>query len=214
MVNSKFSRSYEEGMRKRIRPPVGCFPTLLCLLAALPLMAQEPSRGGLRIYILQGDGAVNNIRTGLATPPVVEVRDANDFPVAGAQVIFRTPETGPSATFEGDRHEYMNSTDSKGQTSAGIMKPNNQEGFFSIQVIAKAGDRTGTATIRQRNSSREYTMGGPEATRRRSFWSRRKWLLTGMIAGAGAGLGYYFATRDTSSKATLQPGSVVIGGPR
>lgn len=210
----EFFRDYEEGMMRQVRPRIGYIPTLLCLLAGLPLLAQEPLRGGLRIYVLQGEGAVNNIRAGLATPPVVEVRDANDFPVAGAQVTFRTPETGPSATFEGDRHEYTNNTDSKGQASAGPMKPNRLEGSFSIQVIAKAGDRSATAVIRQRNSDREYSMGGAPTTRRRSFWSRHKWLLTGMIAGSGAGLGYYFATRDTSSKAVLQPGSVVIGGPR
>lgn len=187
---------------------------MLALLAALPLAAQEPMRGGLRIYVLQGEQAVNNTRTGAATPPVVEVRDANDFPVMGAEVVFRTPETGPSATFEGGRHEYTNRTDAKGQASAGMMKANSLEGVFSIQVVAKAGDRTATAVIRQRNSSREYSMGGAPGTRRRSFWSRHRWLLTGMVAGAGAGLGYYFATRDTSSGAVLQPGSVVIGGPR
>lgn len=187
---------------------------MLALLAALPLAAQEPVRGGLRIYILQGEQAVNNTRTGAATPPVVEVRDANDFPVAGAEVVFRTPETGPSATFEGGHHEYTNRTDAKGQASAGMMKANSTEGVFSIQVVAKAGDRTATAVIRQRNSSSEYSMGGASATRRRSFWSRHKWVLTGVLAGTGAGLGYYFATRDTSSGAVLQPGSVVIGGPR
>ncbi len=187
---------------------------MLALLTVLPLAAQEPARGGLRIYILQGDQAVNNTRTGAATPPVVEVRDANDFPVAGAEVVFRTPDTGPSAAFEGGRHEYINRTDAKGQASAGTMKPNNIEGVFSIQVVAKAGDRTATAVIRQRNSSSDFSSGGSPSSSRRSFWRRHRWLLTGILAGTGAGLGYYFATRDTSSGAVLQPGSVVIGGPR
>lgn len=200
-------------MRRRYAP-ARRFPMLLALLSALPLAAQEPARGGLRIYVLQGEQAVNNTRTGAATSPVVEVRDANDFPVAGAEVVFRTPESGPSATFEGGRHEYVNRTDAKGQASAGMMKANNVEGVFSIQVTAKAGDRTAAVVIRQRNSSSEYSMGGAPGTTRRSFWRRHKWLLTAALAGAGAGLGYYFATRDTSSGAVLQPGAVVIGGPR
>lgn len=187
---------------------------VLALAAAFPGAAQEPARGGLKIYVLQGEHAVNNTRTGAATPPVVEVRDANDFPVAGAEVVFRTPETGPSATFEGGRHEYTNRTDSKGQVSAGLMKPNGIEGLFSIQVTAKSGDRTAVAVIRQRNSRDEYSMGGSPETRRKSFWSRNRWWLAGVLAGTGAGLGYYFATRDTSSGAVLQPGTVVIGGPR
>lgn len=186
-------------------------------LAALLMSAaaaQEPARGQLRIYVLQGDRAVNNTRTGAATSPVVEVRDINDFPVAGAEVVFRTPETGPSATFDGGRHEYTNRTDAKGQVSAGMMKPNGVEGTFPIQVIAKSGDRMATAVIRQRNSRDEYSAGGAPGTHRRGFWSRNKWWLTGVMVGTGAGLGYYLATRDTSSGAVLQPGTVVIGGPR
>lgn len=184
------------------------------LMAALGFAQEGSGRGGLKIYVLHGEQAVNNTRTGAATPPVVEVRDANDFPVAGAEVVFRTPETGASATFEGGRHEYVNRTDAKGQASAGQMKANGVEGVFSIQVTARQGERTGMVVIRQRNSRDEYSMGGAPAARRRSFWSRNKWWLTGVLAGTGAGLGYYFATRDTSSGAVLQPGTVVIGGPR
>ncbi|MGC8761096.1 MAG: hypothetical protein ACP5VC_14155 [Bryobacteraceae bacterium] len=188
---------------------------LATLYAALPLGAQEaPARGGLKIYVLQGEQAVNNIRTGVATPPVVEVRDANDFPVAGAEVVFRTPETGPSATFEGGRHEYTNRTDAKGQVSAGQMKPNDQEGLFSIRVTAKLGERMAAAVIRQRNSRDEYARGGSPPAQRKSFWRRNRWWVAGVVAGTGAGLGYFFATRDTSSGAVLRPGTVVIGGPR
>jgi hypothetical protein len=192
----------------------GLAAALLAAWLAAPAGAQPGRQGGLRIYVLQGEQAVNNTRTGAATAPVVEVRDANDFPVAGAEVVFRTPETGPSATFEGGRHEYVNKTDAKGQASAGRMTPNGVEGVFSIQVTARHGDRTGMAVIRQRNSRDEYSAGGAPGARRRSFWSRHKWWLTGVMAGTGAGLGYFFATRDTSSGAVLRPGTVVIGGPR
>ena len=189
---------------------------MACWLAALPAAGQEAQagRGGLRIYILQGEQAVNNVRTGAATAPVVEVRDANDFPVAGAEVTFRTPETGASAVFEGGRHEYTNRTDAKGQVSAPRMTPNGVEGVFSIQVTAKLEDRTGVAVIRQRNSRDEYAAGGAPGIAKKSFWGRNKWWLMGVMAGTGAGLGYFFATRDTSSGAVLRPGTVVIGGPR
>lgn len=194
---------------------------MACWLAAAPAAAQkeaqEPARqagrGGLRIYVLQGERAVNNVRTGAATAPVVEVRDANDFPVAGAEVTFRTPETGASATFEGGRHEYTNRTDAKGQVSAGRMTPSG-EGRFSIHVTAKLEDRTGAAAIRQRNSRDEYAAGGAPGAERKGFWARNKWWLMGVMAGTGAGLGYWLATRDTSSGAVLRPGTVVIGGPR
>lgn len=188
---------------------------LACWLAAAPAAAQEAAgRGGLRIYVLQGEQAVNNVRTGAATPPVVEVRDANDFPVAGAEVTFRTPDRGASATFEGGRHEYTNRTDAKGQVSAARMTPNGVEGMFSIQVTAKADERAGMAVIRQRNSRDAYAAGGAPGAQRKGFWGRNKWWMVGVMAGTGAGLGYWLATRDTSSGAVLRPGTVVIGGPR
>jgi len=188
---------------------------LAAMLAAAPAGAQQAAgRGGLRIYVLQGEQAVNNTRTGAATPPVVEVRDANDFPVAGAEVVFRTPETGASATFEGGKHEFVNRTDAKGQASAGRMTPTAVEGVFSIQVTARLGEREGMAVIRQRNSRDEYAAGGAPGSQKRGWWGRNKWWMIGVMAGTGAGLGYWLATRDTSSGAVLRPGTVVIGGPR
>ena len=193
---------------------------LAAWMGLAPASAQEAAaaagRGGLRIYVLQGEQAVNNTRTGAATPPVVEVRDANDFPVAGAEVTFRTPETGASATFEGGRHDYTNRTDAKGQVGAGRMTPNGVEGVFSIQVTAKLDERTGVAVIRQRNSRDEYAAGGAPGAQRKGFWGRNKWWLTGLMAGTGAGLGYWLSTRETAApgEASLRPGTVVIGGPR
>lgn len=193
---------------------------LAAWMGLAPAAAQEAAavaaRGGLRIYVLQGEQAVNNTRTGAATPPVVEVRDANDFPVAGAEVTFRTPETGASATFEGGRHDYTNRTDAKGQVGAGRMTPNGVEGVFSIQVTAKLGERTGVAVIRQRNSRDEYAAGGAPGAQRKGFRGRNKWWLIGLMAGTGAGLGYWLATRETAApgEASLRPGTVVIGGPR
>lgn len=171
-------------------------------------------RGGLRIYVLQGEGAVNNTKTGVAGAPLVEVRDTNDFPVAGAEVTFTTPAAGASATFEGGKHEYKNITDARGQVSAGPMTPAGGEGVFSIHVAAKFGERQGVVSIRQRNSRNEFEPGGPPARIRSGFWGRHKWLLAGAAAGLGAGLGFYFAARDTASGAVLKPGTVVIGGPR
>lgn len=190
---------------------------LLILAAAVPpgLFAQaEPRRpGSLRIYVLQGEGAINNTTTRAATSPVVEVRDANDFPVAGATVTFELPGSGPGAVFEGGRLEYSNVSDSRGQASAIAMTPNQTEGRFVIKVTARLDGQTGMTTIHQTNSSREFSAYGPGLDKP-SFWRRYRWILIGAGLGTGAGLGYYFATRDRSSGAVLRPGTVVIGGPR
>ena len=38
-----------------------------------------------KIVVLQGENAVNNIKTRVVTEPVVEIRDARDLPVAGVE---------------------------------------------------------------------------------------------------------------------------------
>lgn len=172
------------------------------------------AQNGLRIYVLQGEGAVNNTTRKVGTAPVVEVRDSNDFPVSGATVTFEAPATGPGVTFEGGKTEVTNTSDARGQASAGVMTPNGTEGAFSIKVTARLGERSGVATVRQTNSAKLFSATGAKEKEKRSFWSRNKWWLMGVGMGSAAGLGYYFATRDTSSAAVLTPGSVVIGGPR
>ena len=57
--------------------------------------------GGLKIVVVQGEGAKNNLRTRSATQPVVEVRDDSDKPVAGAEVVFQLPPAGPGGVFNG-----------------------------------------------------------------------------------------------------------------
>ena len=44
--------------------------------------------GGLRIVVIEGEDAVNIIQQKTAVRPIVEVRDRNDLPVAGASVLF------------------------------------------------------------------------------------------------------------------------------
>src|SRR5262245_34319878 len=50
--------------------------------------AAQPPPTGLRIIVIEGEDAVNIIQQKTAVAPVVEVRDRNDQPVAGAIVNF------------------------------------------------------------------------------------------------------------------------------
>ena len=65
---------------------VAGFGVLLFIVSMSQL--QLAGQTALKIVILEGEGAVNIIQQKTATAPVIEVRDQNDLPVAGAAVRF------------------------------------------------------------------------------------------------------------------------------
>src|SRR5262245_52736389 len=72
------------------------FSSLLVLAGCIALSAQA----ALEIVVIDGEDAVNVIQQRTATAPLVEVRDRNDNPVAGALVTFSI-QGGQNATFGG-----------------------------------------------------------------------------------------------------------------
>jgi hypothetical protein len=68
-----------------------------------PVFAQAPAHT-LNLVIVEGDGAINNIRQRTAREPIVQVEDENHKPVAGAAVIFLLPEHGAGGTFADGSH--------------------------------------------------------------------------------------------------------------
>lgn len=118
----------------------------------LPLGAQASEE--LKIAIIEGEGFINNIRKSTARDPVVEVRDRNNKPIAGAAVTFLLPGSGPSGTFANGAQSLTVQTNQAGRAVAQGFKPNQVTGEFRIQVEAKYQNQTGRASIRQRNISR------------------------------------------------------------
>ena len=82
-----------------------CFLLAGCLALPLPpaLSAQEPAHK-LNLLIVEGDGAINNIRQRTAREPIVQVEDENHRPVAGAAVLFLLPSRGAGGTFADGSH--------------------------------------------------------------------------------------------------------------
>jgi hypothetical protein len=165
----------------------------------------------LRVLPLQGDQAVNIVRTTVFTPVVVEVRDADDRPVEGATVTFELPPMGPGGYFAGQALTQSVRTNYRGQAAMSGFRPNSEAGRFTIKVTARRGNEFGATTVQQTNATTMESAG----TRGRFS---RKWLLISAVAGTGVGLGLYFGTRNGSSPVGptvgLVPGSVTIGGPR
>src|SRR5208337_3232472 len=132
---------------------------------ALPLtaaFAQEPAHS-LNLVIVEGDGAINNIRQRTAREPIVQVEDENHKPVAGAAVLFLLPEHGAGGTFADGSHSLSVVTNAQGRAAAHGMHLNNVQGQFQIQVTATFNGLTATATISQSMAAGAAGAGGAAA---------------------------------------------------
>ncbi|MBY0492653.1 MAG: hypothetical protein K2Y23_00440 [Cyanobacteria bacterium] len=104
----------------------------------------------LRIVVLEGEGAVNIIQQKTAVRPLVEVRDRNNVPVAGATVTFTIGGGGQSAAFAGGVQTLTVTTNAAGQAAAGGLSALGS-GAFQIQVQAAYQGQIATAAISQTN---------------------------------------------------------------
>lgn len=126
-------------------PPVAVWT--VSLLLSIAVAAQQPA-AGLRIVVVAGEDAVNIIQQKSAVAPIVEVRDRNDQPVAGAVVRFAI--RGGRATFGGSQTLTV-TTDAVGRAAAAGFSPT---GAGVVQIGASAtfqGEAAATVTITQSN---------------------------------------------------------------
>jgi hypothetical protein len=189
---------------------------VLVLQGLMPEVAAQQAQPGpepkLKIIVLEGEGAINNIRQRTAREPIVEVQDENNRPVAGAMVLFTLPDNGPSGTFANGSKTYMTTTDPQGKAIAKGLKPNKTEGQFQIAVQVTAQSLTASAVIAQSNvtgAAAAAAAGGVSA----------KLIAILAIAGGAAAAGIVAATRGSSSATgvpatTISPGTPTVGPPR
>ena len=182
--------------------------TLVGLLVVdLTLAAQD---GSLHVVVLEGEGAINNIRSPRAKEPVVRVEDANKQGVAGAVVTFLLPDGGAGAVFGDGGSSLTLTTDDRGEAVARGLHANRIAGTFQIRISASERGRTASASITQTNVD-----PGAHA-------SSRKIALIAILGGAAAG-GAAAALRAGKAKAAaspapspiiVAPGTPAIGGPQ
>jgi hypothetical protein len=189
------------------------------LLTHAPGWSQKPAASfveegaGLKVVVIEGEGAKNGIRSKSATAPVVEVQDAESKPVPGAEVIFQLPAAGPGGVFNGWMRTQTARTGSDGRAAASGMTPNDQEGRFNIKVSASLGTKRGSAIIAQAN-----VQNGGNGTQAKS--SRKGlWIALAVLAAVGIGVGIAVASGDSDSEpvtnpVSITPGPVTIGSPR
>jgi hypothetical protein len=198
-------------------PQAGTPPAVSNPAPAQP-SAPLPAEQSLKLIVLAGNGEMNDLERRVMAPLVVQVVDPNERPVEGADVVFRFPISGPSATFAGGKSSVTVRTNGVGQAAAINWMANGEVGTVQVHVNASYGNQIGETTVSMTNVAR--IVEGARKTKKPSLWSHG-WFKVAVIGGAAVavGLGVYFATRGGGSKGsgstvTINPGSPTVGGPQ
>lgn len=190
---------------------------LFCAMFAqsIPLQAQNaPAAGKIQIVIVEGEGAINNVRQRVAREPIVQVEDENRKPIAGAAVTFLLPNQGAGATFANGARSLTITTDAQGRAAARGLRPNSVNGQYEIRVNASHQGQTASATISQTNAIAAAAAG---------IGISAKLLTILAIAGGAVAVGTVAATRGNGegngtaaggNRTVIVPGSPTVGGPQ
>lgn len=170
---------------------------------------------GLFINIIEGEGALNDIRTRTAREPIVEVDDENHKPVAGALVLFAVDNGGsssPFATFSGANTVSVQ-TDAAGRAVGRGFQVTQQKGQYKINVHVTKGELQADSVILESNIEALASPSSAQTTAavvaHHTHWG---WIIGG-IAAAGAATGIVIATHSSSSPTTVTPGTGTVGAP-
>jgi hypothetical protein len=184
-----------------------------------PVGAQAPEPKQLTISILEGEGAINNIRQRTAREAIVQVQDENHKPVAGVAVTFFLADHGASGVFANGSQSMTVMTDANGQAAMRGMTPNNMAGKMEIRVSARLGNLNADAVITQTNAAGAAAAGGAAIS--------GKVIAIIVVIAAGAAVGVIAATHGGGSSASntttpstpttpsvvISPGSPTVGAP-
>lgn len=178
-----------------------------CLIAVQ--LGSSPLRAGddaIKIAIIEGEGAANNIRTRAAHDLVVTVTRADGSPIAGAAVAFTAPSQGAGGTFLDGALSTTSVTDAQGRAVAKNFRPNQTPGKFEIRVSASSNGDTARAVITQ------FNMDVPPAAAEGKKPGHGKMVLILAAIGGAAAAGIVAATQGGgSSNAPAAPGPAPIG---
>lgn len=176
------------------------------LVINLTLAAQDEA---IHVVVLEGDGAINNIRSSHAKGPVVRVEDASNRGIPGAVVTFLAPSDGAGAVFGDAGTSLTLTTDDRGEAVARGLRPNRNAGTFQIRVSASEHGRTATALIAQTN----VDPGSHTSSRKIALLAA-----LGGVAAVGAALAFHGGKSGSPapvpSGTTVIAGNPTIGGPQ
>ena len=184
-------------------------------LTAIPLRGQEM----LNLIVVEGEGAINNIRQRTARETIVQVEDENHKPVAGAVVVFTLPSQGAGGAFANGAQTLTVMTNAQGRAVAQGLRVNRVAGRWQMRINASLGNRTGTVTVSQTNVA--AAAAGAGAAGAAAGISAKVIVIVVAVAGAAAAGGVVAATRgggggNTASigvPTTISAGTGTVGHP-
>ena len=178
--------------------------------APVAATAQSAQPGSLFIKIIDGEGALNDIRARTAREPIVEVDDQNHKPVAGALVLFSLDKSGSSyASFAGMPSVSVE-TDTAGRAVGTGFQITGRKGTYNIRVQAKYGALIAMSAILESNVDVVASDNGA-STAARGISHKKIWIVSSVLA-AGAIAGIIIASQQ-SSPATIAAGTGTVGAP-
>ena len=193
---------------------------------AVQVLTEE--RQPFHVLVMEGEGAINNIRHQVNRGAMVLVEDENKNPLSGVAVTFFLPSEGPSGLFPNGSRVLTVFTDQKGLAASRGVQFNNQVGLMRMKVTASLFAQTAEATITQTNISSAAAMkstfspsigsgkvsGGGGIKAPGFLGSKAFWIILAAAAGGG-GAAYYFLNRSPGPAATIGiSGQPTIGAPR
>ena len=191
-------------------------PFLLCALVIFlecPLYAQE-RYAGLRALVSRGQGTINNLsQVDFRQDILIEVRDENNNPVAGATLALTVRDGEASGVFSNGEKFLITHTSEEGRAETQFLPdPGDGEGLVRISVtVSHSGYEPVTVEIRQTNKfSGQVNIGkqGPKGPK-----GPKKWLF---IAGAAAAAAAVYSVAGTGDPPPPLPPPLVgigFGGP-
>jgi hypothetical protein len=141
---------------RRLQSAVAAFLIASCNLAHVPIAAATDDPA-LKIVVLEGEDGVNIIEKKTAVKPIVEVRDKNNLPVAGAVVIFSIVAVSAARSGGGGEAIFANgtkmvtvTTDASGRAVASEVQALSK-GTYQVQIQAFNHGQVATTTVTQTN---------------------------------------------------------------
>jgi hypothetical protein len=186
---------------------------LLTAVLIQPLPGWQPDSGPrtISLVIVEGEGAINNVRQRIAREPIVQVVDENKNPVPGALVTFLLPQSGAGAVFPDGGRMLTVLTGDDGRAVARGLRTNTLGGNWEMRVTASFQGQTTATTIALSNAAVAGAIAGAKL-----------WAILAIAGGAAAG-GVVFATRTGNGNGgvgavrpptTVTPGLPSVQPPR